>query len=119
VFTTSLGNARPVINDNLNGIVINLMNTSAALESASHSVSTDEKGNFAAQNANLKPGIYKIEAGKEGYLTSTTSVNVGSGNTQVELLLRLNNNRQSIRVNSSDADKIINPGEVNIRPPSM
>lgn len=112
---------RPVANAPLGGIVVNMINTSSSLDQASYSVKTDEKGRFAAESDRIKPGTYKVEASEPGYLTASKTIEVKSSSREVDLDLRQlpKGASQSYRGSRSDKDKIINPGEVNIQPPSM
>lgn len=115
-------NLRPVTSDKPDGIVVNMINTTEALENASHSVRTDAMGNFESEKGRVSKGSYKIEVSRIGYKTSTTTAEVGKfGTTKVELLLKKisEGGSRSIRSKNSDEDKIINPGEVNIQPPTM
>jgi PBP1b-binding outer membrane lipoprotein LpoB len=70
----------------------------------------------------LKPGKYKVEANRIGYETETETVEI-KGSTRKKLAFKLKKidegKRKSIESLTSDADKIINPGEVNIQPPGM
>ena len=115
-------NMKPLTKVSPEGIVVNMMNTTGSLESGSHAVSTDAKGQFISAEGKIKKGTYKIEVTKFGFVTDTQSVQVGSfGTREVTLVLKkiLRSKRRSIRAQGSDADKIINPGEVNIQPPGM
>jgi hypothetical protein len=99
-----------------------MINTTASLEDASHSVKTNEKGEFVSEKGKLKPGLYKIETQRIGYRNTTQTVELGKySHPKLELFLRQikTNRRKSVRSTKTDADKIINPGEVNIQPPSM
>lgn len=116
-------NMKPLTNESPEGIVVNLINTTGSLsDGGSHAVKTDVQGNFVSADGKVKSGTYKIEASKFGFVTETQTVQVGGfGKREVTLVLKkiLQSKRRSIRSRSSDADKIINPGEVNIQPPSM
>ncbi len=114
-------NSQPVESGNVEGIVVNMINTSAPLEEASYSVKTGKDGKFTTEGSKLKEGTYKVEAGKSGYLTTTATVEVGGGTKEVLLELKQIPKKQSrtYRSSSSDEDKIVNPGEVNIQPPTM
>jgi len=66
--------------------------------------------------------MYKVEASRIGYLTETQSVEVGRfSRKELEIKLKkvVEGKRRSIEGARSDADKIVNPGEVNIQPPTM
>ncbi|NVM22602.1 MAG: hypothetical protein HWN68_12590 [Desulfobacterales bacterium] len=112
----------PVATESPEGTIVNMINTTASLEKASHSVSADKMGNFQSGKRALSKGTYKVEASRIGYATVTQTVQLGYF-TKQELKLRLKKihegRRKSIGSAKSDEDKIINPGEVNIRPPSM
>ncbi len=115
-------NNEPVADAKLDGIVVNLINTSSSVESASSSVKTDEKGNFKTDSKQeVKPGTYKVEASEAGYIPVSKTIEVKDSSREVELVLRQlpRGRTHSYRGPSSDRDQIINPGEVNIQPPSM
>lgn len=114
-------NMGPVVGENPEGTVINMINTSVSVEKASHSVTADVEGNFESEKGAISKGTYKVEGGRIGYVTETRTVEVRSGRQKVELILKKipENKRRSIENSESDRDKIINPGEVNIQPPMM
>jgi hypothetical protein len=99
-----------------------LINTTANIEKASTSATVGEDGTFESEEETIVPGTYKVEAGRIGYETETETVEI-KGSTRKKLEFKLKKieegKRKSIEGSSSDADKIINPGEVNIRPPGM
>lgn len=104
------------------GAVVNMINTSASVEQASHSVSVMADGKFESAKDVIKPGKYKVEVTHIGYQTETRSVDVGtfsSPTLEVDLRRIPEGRRKTIRGSHSDEDKIINPGEVNIQPPTM
>jgi hypothetical protein len=104
------------------GAVVNMINTSTAVEEASHSVTVKADGKFESAKDVIKPGKYKVEITHIGYQTETKSVEVGSfsgATLDVDLRRIQEGRRKTIRGSRSDEDKIINPGEVNIQPPSM
>ena len=113
---------KPISDDNPKGTVVNMINTSVSVETASHSVVADEKGKFESEEETITPGVYKVEATRIGYVTETQTVEIG-GSTSKKLKFALKKipegKRRSIAGASSDADKIINPGEVNIQPPGI
>ena len=113
---------RPVATDNAQGTVVNMMNTTAPIEKASHAAVVDAKGEFTSAKDAIVPGMYKVEAGRIGYMTETQSVEIGRF-TRKKLEIRLKKidegKRKAIEGAASDEDKIINPGEVNLQPPSM
>lgn len=115
-------NMLPVTGESPEGTVVNMMNTSVSVEEASHSVTVDEEGGFESEKDALKPGLYKVETKRLGYVTDTREVELGSTSSQ-DLVIKLkkipDGKRRSIGSSGSDEDKIINPGEVNIRPPMM
>lgn len=104
------------------GTVINMINTTAKVENASTSAMVDEKGKFESAKESITPGTYKVEASRIGYATQTHTVKIG-GSTRKKLKFDLQKidegKRKSIGGASTDADKIVNPGEVNIQPPGM
>ena len=113
---------QPVPNESPKGAVVNMMNTSAAVEQASSSATVNEKGEFESLKGRIKPGLYKVEASRIGYETQTETVEVGSVfGKKVQFKLRKieEAKRKSIKGSATDEDKIINPGEVNIQPPAM
>lgn len=104
------------------GAVVNMINTSAAVEQASHSVAVMADGKFESAKDVIKPGKYKVEITHIGYQTETKSVEVGqfsSPTVDVDLKRIQEGRRKTIKGSRSDEDKIVNPGEVNIQPPSM
>jgi hypothetical protein len=113
---------QPIEGENPKGTVVHMMNTTATLDKASISVIADEKGKFESEKDALKPGMYKVEASRIGYETETETVEI-KGSTRKKFLFKLRRidegKRKSIESLTSDADKIINPGEVNIQPPGM
>ena len=112
---------QPVPNESPKGTVVNMMNTSASVDKASASASVDEKGEFESPKDSIKAGVYKVEVSRIGYETQTSTVDVGSFGTKVEVKLKKieEGRRKSIKGAASDEDKIINPGEVNIQAPAM
>lgn len=112
---------QPIPSENPKGAVVNMINTSAAVEHASTSALVDDKGEFESPKDSIKRGIYKVEASRIGYETQTETVEVGMFGKKVEFKLRKidEGRRKSIRGAASDEDKIINPGEVNIQAPTM
>ena len=113
---------KPVVGDSSDGTVINMINTTSALENASHSVIVNAQGEFASEKDKVSPGMYKVEASRIGYQTETQSVEVGRfSRKELEIKLKkvVEGKRRSIEGARSDADKIVNPGEVNIQPPTM
>jgi len=115
------GRDQPVANENPKGTLVNMINTSAAVEKASASASADEKGEFESPKDSLTTGVYKVEVSRIGYETQTQTVEVGNFGTKVQVKLRRieDAKRKSIKGSTTDEDKIINPGEVNIQPPAM
>lgn len=112
----------PIVGESPEGVVVNMINTTAKLEKASHSAIVDKDGKFESGKNALTSGTYKVEANRIGYATLTQTVELGYF-TQQELNLKLQKihegKRKSIGGSKSDEDKIINPGEVNIQPPMM
>ena len=112
----------PVVGESPKGTVVNMMNTTAKVEKASYSVIVDEDGKFESEKKAITRGTYRVEATRIGYDTETRTVEIGrSTRKKLEFDLKKipEGERKSIAGSSSDADKIINPGEVNIRPPGM
>ena len=113
---------KPVVGESPKGTVVNMINVTAKVENASYSVIVDEDGKFKSEKDAIKRGTYKVEATRIGYDTETRTVEIGrSTRKKLEFQLKkiAEGERKSIAGSSSDADKIINPGEVNIRPPGM
>ena len=113
---------QPVMSDKPDDVLVNMINTSTSLDKASYSIKTDPVGHFESEKGKLEPGLYKIEVDRIGYKAATQTVQVEKNKTQeVELFLKKipEGERKTIRGSSSDEDKIINPGEVNIQPPLM
>lgn len=112
---------QPVANESPKGTVVNMINTSAAVEKASASASVDDKGEFESAKDSIQTGVYKIEASRIGYETQTQTVEVGNFGTKIQIKLKRieEAKRKAIKGSSTDEDKIINPGEVNIQPPAM
>lgn len=104
------------------GTVVNMINTTATVEKASYSAIVDEKGKFESEKDAVTPGTWKVEASRIGFETETHTVEIkGSTSKKLEFKLKKipEGRRKSIEGSTTDADKIINPGEVNIRPPGM
>jgi len=104
------------------GTVLNMINTTTTLEKASQAVVADAEGKYESIKDYIIPGSYKVEASRIGYLTETQSVEVGKfGGQKVDFKLKRipEGKRKSIEGSKSDEDKIVNPGEVNIQPPTM
>jgi hypothetical protein len=55
--------------EGLDGTVVNLINTTTAVEQASHSVTTDGQGRFESVKDRIRPGMYKVEVSRLGYET--------------------------------------------------
>ena len=113
---------QPVANESAQGTVVNMMNTTAAVEQASHAVTVDAQGKFESAKDRLRPGTYKVEASRIGYETETQTVQIGKYTSKkIEFKLKKiqEAKRKTIQGSRSDEDKIINPGEVNIQPPTM
>lgn len=113
---------RPVLQDTPQGTVVNMINTSASLENASHSVTVGDKGEFTSEKGGVSQGTYKVEVSRIGYLTETQTVELGKySRRKLDVKLKKINEgkRKSIEGSRSDEDKIVNPGEVNIQPPTM
>lgn len=104
------------------GAVVNMINTGEAVEQASHSVTVAADGKFESAKDAIKKGKYLVEVTHLGYQTETREVEVGtfsSPGVDVNLRKIPEAKRRTIRGSHSDEDKIVNPGEVNIQPPSM
>ena len=104
------------------GTVVNMINTTTTLEKASGAVVTGPEGKFESAKDYIIPGVYKVEANRIGYMTETQTVKIKKfGSKKVEFKLKKipEGNRKTIEGSKSDEDKIVNPGEVNIQPPTM
>ena len=121
--TVQLVDARqqPIANDSPKGAVVNMINTTAAVYQASASAPVNEKGEFESPKDSITKGVYKVEVSRIGYETQTQTVEVGTFGSKVDFKLRKieEAKRRSIKGASTDEDKIINPGEVNIQAPAM
>lgn len=112
----------PPLKETSQGTVVNMINTTTALEKASQAVNVDAEGKFESLKDYIIPGVYKVEASRIGYMTETKTVEVSKfGGKKVEFKLKKisEGKRKSIEGLRSDEDKIVNPGEVNIQPPTM
>ncbi len=112
----------PPAKESPEGTVVNMINTTTTLEQASHAVAVNIEGKFESEKGKLTPGMYKVEASRIGYQTDTQTVELTKfGGKKVEFKLRkiAEGKRKSIEGSKSDEDKIVNPGEVNIQPPTM
>jgi len=104
------------------GSIVNMINTSEAVENASFSVTTAADGKFESPKDAIKKGKYQVEISHIGFQSETRTVEVGtfsSPTLDVSLRKIHEGRRKSIKGSRSDDDKIVNPGEVNIQPPSM
>jgi hypothetical protein len=104
------------------GTIVNMINTTSTLEQASHAVNATSDGKFESLKDHIIAGTYKVEASRIGYMTDTQTVEITKfGSAKVEFKLRKipEGKRRSIEGSKSDEDKIVNPGEVNIQPPTM
>jgi len=113
---------KPVVGESPKGAVVNMINTTAKVDKASYSVIVEEDGKFESEKDAIAKGTYKVEVTRIGYETETRTVEIGRSTRkkmEFELKKIAEGERKSIAGSSSDADKIINPGEVNIRPPGM
>ena len=112
----------PAANEGPQGTVVNMINTTTTLEKASGAVATNAEGKFESAKNYIIPGMYKVEANRIGYMTDTQSVKVTKfGAKKVEFKLKKipEGKRRTIEGSKSDEDKIVNPGEVNLQPPTM
>jgi len=112
----------PPTKESPQGTVINMINTTTTLEKASQAVTVNAEGKFESVKDYIIPGMYKVEASRIGYMTDTQSVEITKfGSKKVDFKLKKipEGKRKSIEGSKSDEDKIVNPGEVNIQPPTM
>ncbi len=104
------------------GTVVNMINTTAKIEQASGAATTGPDGKFESIKDYIIPGVYDVEATRIGYETETQTVKIGRfTHKKLEFKLKkiLEGKRKTIDSSKSDEDKIVNPGEVNIQPPTM
>jgi hypothetical protein len=112
----------PPAKESPQGTVVNMINTTTTLEKASGAAITDSEGKFESVKDYIIPGVYKVEANRIGYLTETQTVKITKfGSKKVEFKLKKipEGKRNTIESSKSDEDKIVNPGEVNLQPPTM
>jgi hypothetical protein len=112
----------PPAKESPQGTVVNMINTTTTLEKASGAVITDSEGKFQSAKDYIIPGLYKVEANRIGYLIETQTVKITKfGSKKVEFKLKKipEGKRKTIEGSKSDEDKIVNPGEVNLQPPTM
>lgn len=112
----------PVTKESPLGTVVNMINTTATIEQASHAVTVNAEGKFESEKGKLTPGVYKVEANRIGYQTETQTVDIGKfSGKKVDFKIKkiTEGKRKSTEASRSDEDKIVNPGEVNIQPPTM
>jgi hypothetical protein len=112
----------PPAKESPEGTVVNMINITSTLEQASHAVTVNSEGKFESGKGKLAPGKYKVEASRIGYQTDTQTVEITKfGGKKVAFKLKkiAEGKRKSIEGSRSDEDKIVNPGEVNIQPPTM
>lgn len=112
----------PPVKESPQGTVVNMINTTTTLEKASQAVTVGAEGKFESVKDYIIPGMYKVEATRIGYMTDTQTVEVTKfGGKKVEFKLKKipEGKRKTIEGSRSDEDKIVNPGEVNIQPPTM
>jgi hypothetical protein len=112
----------PPAKESPQGTVVNMINTTTTLEKASQAVTVDAEGKFESVKDYIIPGTYKVEASRIGFMTDTQTVEITKfGSKKVGFKLRKipEGKRKSIEGSRSDEDKIVNPGEVNIQPPTM
>lgn len=112
----------PPVKESPEGTVVNMINTTTTIEEASHAVTVNAEGKFESEKGKISAGVYKVEASRIGYQTETRTVEVGKfSGSKVDLKLKKisEGKRKSTGASRSDEDKIVNPGEVNIQPPTM
>ncbi len=112
----------PPAKENPQGTVVNMINTTTVIEKASGAVIANAEGKFESAKDYIIPGLYKVEANRIGYMTETQTVKITKfGSKKVEFKLKKipEGNRKTIEGSKSDEDKIVNPGEVNLQPPTM
>jgi len=112
----------PLTRESSEGTVVNMINTSTSLEKASHSAVVGKEGKYESAKDAITPGLYKVEVSRIGYMTETQSLEITKfGGKQADFKIKKisEGTRRSIEGSKSDENKIVNPGEVNIQPPTM
>ena len=112
----------PPANESPQGTVVNMINTTTTLEKASQAVTVDADGKFESVKDYVIPGSYKVEASRIGFVTETQAVEIsrfGRKKIKFKLTKIPEAQRMSIEGSKSDEDKIVNPGEVNMQPPTL
>ncbi len=112
----------PPAKESPQGTVVNMINITTSLERASQAVTVQVDGKYESAKDYIIPGTYKVEASRIGYMTDTQTLEVTKyGGKKVDFKLKKipEGRRKSIEGAKSDEDKIVNPGEVNIQPPTM
>jgi hypothetical protein len=112
----------PPAKESPEGTVVNMINMTATLEEASHAVNVNAAGKYESEKGKIAPGLYRVEASRIGFHTETQTMKVGRFlGRKVDLTLKkiAEGTRKSSEASRSDEDKIVNPGEVNIQPPTM
>src|SRR3989454_658386 len=103
-------NLQPAAKESLQGIVVNMINTTTAVEQASHAATTDVDGKFESTKGRLRPGTYKVEASRIGYETETQTVEIKE-HTQKNIDFKLRRiqegKRKTIQGSKSDEAKSI------------
>jgi hypothetical protein len=112
----------PVVKESPQGTVVNMINTTTTLEKASQAVDVDVEGKYESAKDSVLPGMYKVEVTRIGYKTETQSLDVSKfGGNKIDFKIKKipEGKRKSVEGMKSDEDKIVNPGEVNLQPPTM
>src|SRR5438445_11310794 len=109
-------NLQPAAKESLQGIVVNMINTTTAVEQASHAATTYVDGKFESTQGRLRPGTYTVEASRIGYETETQTVEIKE-HTQKTIDFKLRRiqecKRKTIQGSKYDQDKMSNhePGK--------
>jgi hypothetical protein len=97
---------------------VNIINTGAALDQASHSAPVSPEGDFHKKD--LPSGVYKIEVSRPGFVTVTQQGELKKFRTlkvDARLIRIPEGRRKSLTEASAEEDKIVDRGDVSIAPP--
>ncbi len=100
--------------------LVNLINTSVAIDRASYSAEVTPAGTFVKKD--LPPGTYKVEVSRPGFVTVTQQGELKKFRTlkvDARLVRIPEGERRSIAESGAEEDKIVNRGDVHIAPPAF
>ncbi len=98
--------------------VVNLINTSAAVDQASYSPEVTPAGTFVKKD--VPPGVYKVEVSRPGFVTVTQQGELKRFRTlkvDARLVRIPEGERRSIAESRAEEEKIVDRGDVHIAPP--